>query len=139
MGTEHVYLSLDIGASSGRLFAVINNDEKIYLDEISRFNNKIYQRDDKLYWDFGHLFLEIIEALKNGLEKYPNAKSLGIDTWGVDYGLIDNDGNLLENPRCYRDQRGFKAKRQLETFLSNVGSSFFSSHSPQYLHLTAES
>ena len=69
MGTEHVYLSLDIGASSGRLFAVINNDEKIYLDEISRFNNKIYQRDDKLYWDFGHLFLEIIEALKNGLEK----------------------------------------------------------------------
>lgn len=119
MGAEHVYLSLDIGASSGRLFAVINNDEKIYLDEISRFDNKIYQRDDKLYWDFGHLFLEIIEALRNGLEKYPNAKSLGIDTWGVDYGLIDYDGNLLENPRCYRDQRGFKAKRQLETFLSN--------------------
>lgn len=114
MKNQSVYLTLDIGASSGRLFAVITDDSKIELDEISRFQNKIYKNGEGLYWDFGHLFLEIVNALKKGIDKYPKAKSLGIDTWGVDYGFIDEKGKLIENPRCYRDSRSIHAKKKFE-------------------------
>ncbi len=97
-------LAFDFGASSGR--AIIGSLEcgKITLKEVHRFTNDPVKLGDTLYWDVLRLFHEI----KQGIVKAKIAggfDSIGIDTWGVDFGLIDKNGRLLENPVHYRDLR----------------------------------
>ncbi len=97
-------LAIDIGASSGRVMQVSLREERLYLTELHRFDNTPAAVNGHLYWDILNLFTE----LKKGLAKAENAKavtSLGIDTWGVDFGLLDGDGRLTENPVHYRDTR----------------------------------
>lgn len=106
------YLSIDIGASSGRAIVIIVDKEKIQIDEVYRFLNETLFIDDKLYWNFNQLIAEVKKGILLSYEKYPDLKSIGIDTWGVDYGLIDFDGNLIGQPRCYRDDRNHQAKAQ---------------------------
>ncbi len=97
-------LAFDFGASSGRAMLGRFDGTRIYLEEIHRFANDPVMVGDTLYWDILRLFHEI----KQGLIKAKASgaiNSLGIDTWGVDFGLIDRDGRLLENPVHYRDAR----------------------------------
>lgn len=97
-------LAFDFGASSGRAILGTFDGKKISLEEIHRFSNDPVKVNGTFYWDVLRLFFEI----KQGILK---AKSLGgfdcigIDTWGVDFGLIDENGCLLENPVHYRDER----------------------------------
>lgn len=97
-------LAFDFGASSGRAIIGSFDGEKITLKEVHRFTNDPVDLDGTLYWDVLRLFYEI----KQGIVKAKIAggfDSIGIDTWGVDFGLIDKNGRLLENPVHYRDKR----------------------------------
>ena len=97
-------LAFDFGASSGRAILGTFDGERIALEEIHRFPNDPVLVGGTFYWDVLRLFHEI----KQGILKARQAggfDAVGIDTWGVDFGLLDRDGRLLENPVHYRDAR----------------------------------
>ncbi len=96
------FIAVDLGASSGR---VIVGD--LYGIEImTRFPSRIVRIKDTIYWDFLALFTDIKKGLKEAFDKYGSQiKSIGIDTWGVDYALLDKNGDLISNPYHYRDSR----------------------------------
>lgn len=97
-------LAFDFGASSGRAIIGEYTDGKISLKEVHRFTNDPVNIRGTLYWDALRLFHEI----KQGILKANHDggfDSIGIDTWGVDFGLLDKNGQLLENPVHYRDAR----------------------------------
>ena len=101
---EKRVLAFDFGASSGRAIIGHFDGENIRLEEVHRFSNDPVSVNGTLYWDVLRLFFEI----KQGLTKAKLAggfDSIGIDTWGVDFGLLDEFGCLLENPIHYRDAR----------------------------------
>lgn len=97
-------LSFDFGASSGRAMLATLKDGKIEMEEIHRFSNDTVIVRGTMYWDILRLFFEIkagiTAAVNNG-----GFDAIGIDTWGVDFGLIDKNGRLLSNPVHYRDLR----------------------------------
>lgn len=97
-------LAFDFGASSGRAMLGVFDGEKIELSELHRFSNDPVSLNGTLYWDTLRLFHEI----KQGLIKAKLAggfDSIGINTWGVDFGLLDSEGVLLESGVNYRDKR----------------------------------
>ncbi len=97
-------LAFDFGASSGRAVLGRFDGKKLTLDELHRFSNDPVKLGDTLYWDVLRLFHEIKQALLKA-KAVCTPDSIGIDTWGVDFGLLDADGHLLENPVHYRDTR----------------------------------
>ena len=107
------YIAADFGAGSGRvivgtrLIASEQNDiPSIQHEEIHRFENNQKMIDGHLRWDFYALFNELKTGLKKAFAKYGDEiESIGIDTWGVDFGLLDKDGKLISTPVCYRDDR----------------------------------
>lgn len=104
--SESNYIALDFGAGSGRAILGTLKDTKLLLKEVHRFKNKIIEKNGHLFWDFQYLLDELIIGLnKIGASKIDSIKGIGIDTWGVDYGLIDKSGKLLNNPFAYRDSR----------------------------------
>jgi rhamnulokinase len=100
MKTYH-FLAFDLGATSGRSILGTLQDSKIELKELTRFPNKIIHLHDKYYWDLFALY----ESLKEGLFAVQGQKmdAIGIDTWGVDFVYIGEDGSILSQPRSYRD------------------------------------
>ena len=98
------FIAVDFGAGSGRVIAGRNDGGGLVLDELHRFPNRQVRIGRHLYWDFPALFEEMKEGLRRAARKYDDIVSLGIDTWGVDYGLVDAAGNLMGNPLCYRDE-----------------------------------
>lgn len=106
MNKIYKFLAFDFGASSGRAMLAKFDGEKITLEEKHRFSNDPVMVNGSLYWDVLRLFHEI----KQGILKCANSGDrdidcIGIDTWGVDYGLLDKNGKLLGNPYHYRDTR----------------------------------
>lgn len=99
------YVAVDIGASSGRLMLGEKSNDQLKLKEIYRFKNGFTFEDGHNRWNIDRLISEIFTGLhKVKLAGYSNI-SLGIDTWGVDYVLVDQDGNKISNPISYRDHR----------------------------------
>lgn len=99
------FLAVDIGASSGRHILGYIEDSKIKLEEIYRFENGIKKVDGEYCWDIKHVFNEIKNGMKKckKLNKIP--KSMGIDTWGVDFILLNENDEVLGNTVSYRDRR----------------------------------
>lgn len=97
-------LAFDFGASSGRAIIGAFDGEKITLEEVHRFSNDPVEVNGTIYWDVLRLFYEIKQGLVKAREN-GGFESIGIDTWGVDFGLIDSEGCLIENPVHYRDSR----------------------------------
>ncbi len=100
MAQEHV-IAVDLGATSGRVMDVSFDGSAIQLSEVHRFPNIPVQTPQKLHWDVLRLWHEITA----GIAKVDSAASIGIDSWGVDYALLDSQGELLANPVHYRDPR----------------------------------
>jgi rhamnulokinase len=98
-------LAFDFGASSGRAILSKFDGDKIELEEIYRFPNEPVRMGGNFYWDFLRLFHELKNGLKKAAMKKVKISSIGVDTWGVDYGLIDKNDNLLSIPMHYRDSR----------------------------------
>lgn len=96
--------AVDLGASSGRVMLARFDDDRLTLEEVHRFWNGATQAHDHLYWDALRLFDEIKTGLGKAGQAAPLA-SLGLDTWGVDFALLDHDDELVGNPFHYRDPR----------------------------------
>ncbi len=92
-------LAFDFGASNGRAIVGEFDGKQLKMEVVHRFPNSPVEKDGGLYWDFEKLFGEV----KEGLKKCGEVASVGVDTWGVDFGLLDKDGKLLRDPRNYRD------------------------------------
>jgi len=111
------YLAIDLGASGGRHILGCVEDEKLLLHEVYRFNNAPVKKDSSLLWDMDLISGEIIVGLKacsqwikekrsvGTLRSIGTLRSVGIDTWGVDYVLLDKDGNVIKPVFAYRDSR----------------------------------
>lgn len=102
MATKTV-LAVDLGAESGRVIAVHFDGARLELEELHRFPNTTITVRGTLYWNFLRLWSDIQTGIEKG--KGLNPASIGVDTWGVDFGLLDSLGNLLGNPVHYRDGR----------------------------------
>ena len=106
--TAHSFIAVDLGAGSGRVFLGAFGKEFL-LEEINRFQYPPREENGHLRWDFQKIFSEIKFGLKKAGECAGNLNkkiySIGVDSWAVDYGLLDADGNLIANPICYRDSR----------------------------------
>ncbi|MFI3175095.1 MAG: rhamnulokinase family protein [Bacillota bacterium] len=107
-------LAFDFGASSGRGILATYTDGNLTYEEIHRFENTPIEENGTLYWDFPTLFKEVEIAI----EKAGAFDSVGFDTWGVDFGLLDADGKLLEKPVHYRDKRTEQTVARAEKILS---------------------
>ncbi|MEG0770135.1 MAG: rhamnulokinase family protein [Ruthenibacterium sp.] len=94
-------LAFDFGASSGRAILATYENGALSYEEIHRFENNPREKDGHFCWDFDALFAEV----KTGIAKAGAFDSIGFDTWGVDFGLLDKDGKLLCDPVHYRDAR----------------------------------
>ena len=99
------YLAIDIGASSGRHIIAEIVDGKIVLEEVYRFWNGMDDVDGSLCWDVDRLFNEIVTGIKKCKEIGKIPSYMGIDTWGVDYVLLDKEDNILGKTYGYRDSR----------------------------------
>ena len=98
------YLAIDIGASSGRhIVGYIKNDNLI-THEVYRFTNGVKKNKDHLIWDVEYLFKEVKQGIKKALEQFPMIESMSIDTWGVDYVLLNGDTEIYP-VYSYRDMR----------------------------------
>jgi rhamnulokinase len=100
------FLAIDLGAESGRAILAAFDHEQLSLTEVHRFPNGPVRLPDGLHWDILRLWSEIKAALHIATHKHGvQLAGIGIDTWGVDYGLLDRSGALIGNPYHYRDSR----------------------------------
>jgi rhamnulokinase len=103
------YIAVDLGAGSGRVFLAAFEDSGLLLHEARRFRYPPARSAGHLRWDFPTIFAEIKQGLREAAararELGRDIRSVGVDSWGVDYGLIDAEGQLVEQPVCYRDER----------------------------------
>ena len=95
-------LAIDLGAESGRVMAVHFDGSRLQLEEVYRFSNHALLVNGSLQWDILGLWREVQVGIGRSRGR---PASLAVDTWGVDFGLLDRNGNLIGNPVCYRDQR----------------------------------
>jgi len=99
-------LTFDFGASSGRAMLFEYNGEKISMQEMHRFSNDPVMVGNTYRWDVLRLFFEIKQGILNTINNgHADIEAIGIDTWGVDFGLFDINGQLITNPYHYRDSR----------------------------------
>lgn len=100
------FIAVDLGAESGRVMIGLLDDRGLRLHEVHRFPNGPVRVFDSLYWDPLRLFAEIKEGLGRLAREYGNDwAAIGLDTWGVDFALLDRRGELVGNPHAYRDPR----------------------------------
>jgi rhamnulokinase len=101
------YLAIDLGAESGRAILGACDGERLELEEVHRFANGPVRTPDGLHWDVLHLWEEIKTGIRLAARRSPagDLASIAVDTWGVDFALLDRQGALLGNPFHYRDRR----------------------------------
>ena len=102
------YLAIDIGASSGRHIVGRREGTEIKTDEVFRFSNGVCQENGHLVWNIAALFENVKAGIRSAKEKYGKIESLAIDTWGVDYALLNGD-TLVSPCYAYRDSRTERA------------------------------
>ncbi|MBO4820607.1 MAG: rhamnulokinase [Prevotella sp.] len=101
------FFAVDLGATSGRTIIGTFTDGRFSLEELTRFDNNLIQTGGRFYWDIYALYFEIIKGLKLAAQSHIPVTSIGIDTWGVDFVFVGDDGAILRNPRAYRDPHTF--------------------------------
>lgn len=98
-------LAVDLGSSSGRVIAGVLADGRITETEVHRFPHTATMRDGYLSWDLDLIYREMVKGLKLAVAQFPDAASVSVDTWGVDWVPLDAGGDPLTPGRCYRDER----------------------------------
>lgn len=107
MDGKKCFFAVDLGATSGRTIIGTLAGGKIELEELTRFDNNLIETGGHFYWDIYALYFEIIKGLKLAAQRKLPIRSIGIDTWGVDFVCVGKDGALLRNPISYRDPHTF--------------------------------
>jgi rhamnulokinase len=116
MADEKRYIAVDLGAESGRvMLGIVSADPpgceaspkagKIRLEEIYRFTNGPVEQNGSLHWDFSRLMSEVKTGIGKTAKESGDIAGIGVDSWGVDFGFLDEKGKLIENPYHYRDSR----------------------------------
>jgi rhamnulokinase len=105
MAATSNYLALDLGAESGRGLLGRFDGDRLEMDEVHRFANGPVRLYDTLHWDLPRLFDEVKAAIRKGAATEGTLDGVGVDTWGVDFGLVGRGDTLLGNPVHYRDAR----------------------------------
>ncbi len=106
MAEEKRYIAVDLGAESGRVMLAVVGDDKLTLEQIHRFANGPVESGGTLRWDFNKLLTEIKKGIGLAAKQAgDNVAGIGVDSWGVDFGLLDENGKLIEQPYHYRDSR----------------------------------
>ena len=103
--TRRVFGAIDIGASGGRVMAGVVDGASTTLHTLHRFPNGPVQREGHLRWNLTRLWSEVLTGLRLLARDFPETESVGIDTWAIDYALLDEGGLLLAEPISYRDGR----------------------------------
>jgi rhamnulokinase len=101
--SRQTVLAVDLGAESGRVMAVHFDGAHFQSEELNRFANPVTEIHGTLHWDMLHLWRNIQEGIEKG--KIYQPASIGVDTWAIDFGLLDAQGILIANPVMYRDKR----------------------------------
>ena len=101
---KEAFIAVDFGGGSGRVMAGVVSGQTLTLHEVRRFENRQVKLGANTHWNFLSLFDEMVRGLADAVAAGYKIRSIGIDTWGVDFGFIDSKGNLLGNPICYRDE-----------------------------------
>lgn len=113
------YLAVDLGASNGRTILGRFDGKRLAIEELSRFENNYIQTGDACYWNVLSLYANILQGIGAYARKGCGTLcGIGIDTWGVDFGLLDSQGRITGNPRAYRDPRG---QRGMQAFHKKYG------------------
>ena len=107
MTDKKYFFAVDLGATSGRTIIGSMADGRLEQEEITRFPNNLIETGGHFYWDIYALYLEMIRGLKEVARRGLDIASIGIDTWGVDFVFIGDDGAILRNPMAYRDPHTF--------------------------------
>src|SRR5215210_2949342 len=106
---ESLYIAVDLGAGSGRVFLCGLAPGELLLEEVRRFHYPARAADGHLRWHLPDIFARIKDGVRAAGERARQLRrpvqSIGVDSWGVDYGLLDATGKLIEHPICYRDER----------------------------------
>lgn len=110
MTVAHVFAAVDIGASGGRVIAgtvddTVSGGGGVRLDVVHRFTNGPVTVDGTLRWDFERIVAEVLRGLAELARQYGPPASIGIDTWAIDYGIVDAEGRIVGMPYSYRDSR----------------------------------
>ena len=116
---QQYYLAIDIGASSGRHILGHLQDKKMVLEEVGRFDNRQLRKNGHICWDLDHIWEGILDGLKNCKKLGKIPVTIGIDTWGVDYVLLDADGQMLSDAVAYRDSRTDGIAQEVEKLISS--------------------
>ena len=107
MTDKKYFFAVDLGATNGRTIIGSMADGRLEQEEITRFPNNLIETGGHFYWDIYALYLEMIRGLKEVARRGLDIASIGIDTWGVDFVFIGDDGAILRNPMAYRDPHTF--------------------------------
>ncbi|MBS4176814.1 rhamnulokinase [Lederbergia citrea] len=113
-----IHIAVDIGASSGRLVAGEIKEGKLAIKEIHRFSNGFEKKDGTYYWDIDYIMTEILQGLSVAKSLGFEECTVGIDTWAVDYVLLDQNGDRLQDVVAYRDHRTDKTIEKLTNLMS---------------------
>ena len=142
--SDALYIAVDLGAGSGRVFLGGVAPGELFLEEVRRFTYPPAYRDGHLRWDFARIVGEVESGLRAAAERARalgrRVTSLGVDSWAVDYGLLDREGRLLEDPICYRDDRTRDAIEEvgavvpLEEIFARTGIQFLAFNTLYQLH-----
>ncbi|MFI5199408.1 MAG: rhamnulokinase family protein [Candidatus Limnocylindrales bacterium] len=116
--TPGAFAAVDLGASSGRVMIAEVSPKSLELTELHRFANAPINLPDGLHWDIVRLYQEILAGLALAARLPGELRGVAIDSWGVDYGLLDEQGALLGNPYHYRDERSLAAVAEVHRILS---------------------
>jgi len=112
------YLIFDFGASNCRSIMAGYDGKSFSMDVTHRFENRPVFADGTLYWDILNLYQELKNGISASLKKYDSIKSMGLDAWGTDFGIIDKNGKLIANPVHYRDVKRAEDAKDLYTHIS---------------------
>ncbi len=116
---NHYYLAIDIGASSGRhmLGYMEEGKLKLKLEEIYRFPNEMIKKNNQLCWDLERLFAEILNGMKKCFHLGKIPKTVGIDTWAVDFVLLNKEGQPIGDSVAYRDSRTLDMDKEVIRYI----------------------
>ena len=112
MKNKKYFFAVDLGATSGRTILGSLEDGRLEQEELTRFPNNLIETGSHFYWDIYALYLEMIKGLQEVARRKVQLTSIGIDTWGVDFVFVADDGAILRNPRAYRDPHTFGRMEQ---------------------------
>ncbi|MEE0418946.1 MAG: rhamnulokinase family protein [Lachnospiraceae bacterium] len=113
------YLILDLGASNGRAIVASVRGDEVEFDMVHRFDNRpVFANEEEYFWDILRLLSEVKIGIQKCWQKYGKVNSMAIDSWGCDFGMLDENGRLIGNPLHYRDRNQHERSEELHAILS---------------------